>query len=181
MPDPLTKVIAGKTTDSSEYGDDYVDEFRRVLDTYAPKAKRFLEWGAGYTTQLLAEHCERTQGELLLTVDNNPAYLRDVVKPLAGFAFLRSKAIDLTGPCTNDRDQGLNYSTFPLSLKTRFDFIFIDGRRRMECALMARMMCHAGSIVVLHDYRRERYQPVRTLFEIVEDGSQFRVMKPRAR
>ena len=29
----------------------------------------------------------------------------------------------------------------------------------------------------MHDYRRARYQPARALFEIVEDGQQFRVMR----
>ena len=37
----------------------------------------------------------------------------------------------------------------------------------------------ADGIVVLHDYRRRRYDMVRVLFDIVEDGSQFRVMRPK--
>ena len=35
--------------------------------------------------------------------------------------------------------------------------------------------CH----IVIHDYRRGRYQLVKALFDIVEDGPQFRVMKTR--
>jgi hypothetical protein len=38
-------------------------------------------------------------------------------------------------------------------------------------------LCHPDTIVVLHDYRRRRYQPVKALYEILEDGSQFRVMR----
>jgi hypothetical protein len=33
--------------------------------------------------------------------------------------------------------------------------------------------------VALHDYRRARYQPVRALYDVIEDGTQFRVMRRR--
>jgi predicted O-methyltransferase YrrM len=181
MQDLVSQTIAGVTTSSDEYGADYAEEFRRVLATYASGSRSFLEWGAGYTTQLIAEQCARNHGDLFLTMDENAKYLNDVTRPLAGYAFLRSVAMALKGPCVSDRDEGLNYSTYPLSLRRKFDFIFIDGRRRMECALMARLMSHKDTIVVLHDYRRARYQPIRMLFDIVEDGSQFRVMKVRVK
>jgi hypothetical protein len=41
------------------------------------------------------------------------------------------------------------------------------------------MIARPTSIVVIHDYRRTRYQPVLALFELIEDGQQFRVLKPR--
>jgi hypothetical protein len=40
-------------------------------------------------------------------------------------------------------------------------------------------MSHHETIVALHDYRRTRYQPVTALFDIVEDGPQFRVLRPK--
>jgi hypothetical protein len=86
----------------------------------------------------------------------------------------------VTGPCVDDRDTGLNYSTYPLSLGRQFDFIFIDGRRRMECAMMALLMARPDTIVAVHDYRRTRYQPVHAFYRIIEDGPQFRVMVPRS-
>jgi hypothetical protein len=48
----------------------------------------------------------------------------------------------------------------------------------MECAMVATLVSHSGTIVILHDYRRARYQSVRLLFDIIEDGPQFRVMRP---
>src|SRR5215207_445590 len=76
-------------------------------------------------------------------------------------------------------DPELAYSTSPLLLGEVFDFIYIGGRRRMECALTSALLAHEETIIVLHDYRRGRYQPIRALFDIVEDGVAFRVMKPR--
>jgi hypothetical protein len=87
-------------------------------------------------------------------------------------------AADLIGPKLSDRDPELNYAMLPLGWGRKFDFIYIDGRRRMECAMVATLVSHSGTIVILHDYRRARYQSVRLLFDIIEDGPQFRVMRP---
>jgi hypothetical protein len=87
------------------------------------------------------------------------------------------KCLDRVGPTRSNSDQELNYSTFPLSLKKTFDIILIDGRRRMECAFIAATLCHEKTLVILHDYRRARYQPVLALFDVVEDGAQFRVLR----
>lgn len=166
-------------TRSDRYGDDYADEFRRVLATYAANARRYLEWGAGYTTVMTCEHCASVGAEMFLTLDDNRPYLLDVIEPLRRYRFLKAGAFGLRGSCETDRDDDWNYSTFPLSYKTTFDFIFIDGRRRLECAFIASLMVHDQSIVVIHDYRRRRYQSITALFEVIEDGSQFRVMRPR--
>jgi hypothetical protein len=178
--DLMTLAVAGTELQSDRYGADYVSEFRRVLrEMVVRRTGNLLEWGAGFTTRVLVEYARETNANLLLTIDDKPDYLNDVIAPFGPLPFLRAEAIDLTGPRLSDRDPELNYSTFPLSLNKTFDVIFIDGRRRMECAFVAALLSHEDTTVVLHDYRRTRYQHVRALFEIVEDGPQFRVMKLR--
>ncbi len=54
--------------------------------------------------------------------------------------------------------------------------IFIDGRRRRECAFTARLSANQDALVIIHD---SRHQAVLALFEIVEDGPRFRVTPPR--
>lgn len=49
----------------------------------------------------------------------------------------------------------------------------------MECAFIAMLLCHEKTIVVVHDYRRLRYQPILALFDLIEDGREFRVLKSR--
>jgi hypothetical protein len=49
----------------------------------------------------------------------------------------------------------------------------------MECAFVASVLSHAATAVVIHDYRRARYQPVLALFDVVEDGEEFRVLRVR--
>jgi hypothetical protein len=143
-----------------------------------------LEWGLGNSsTRYLIDARETLGLGSLYSFENVQGYFDTVLANLPQWVEFHPFCIDLTGPTTNDRDQGYNYATFPLSLGRKFDIIFIDGRRRMECALTAAQLCHNDTIVFLHDYRRQRYQSIRMLFDIVEDGTQFRVMrlKPQLR
>lgn len=171
--------IGGSELKSTQYGSDYSSEFRRILREYVPSsAKNYLEWGAGYTTKMVIEHIGERDVDMFVTIDNNSSYLRDVVKDLTS-PYLHPVPISVDGPCRSDRDKGYNYSSYPLSLNRKFDFIFIDGRRRVECAFVSSLVCHDDTVVVMHDYRRERYQSVRALYDVIEDGVQFRVMKRR--
>jgi len=68
----------------------------------------------------------------------------------------------------------------PISFGGKFDFIFIDGRRRMECAFVAALLASEDAVIVIHDYRRNRYQTILSLFDVVEDGPQFRVLRVKS-
>jgi hypothetical protein len=164
------------------YGPVYIPEYQRVLGAHVREGTvNVLEWGSGLTTQIMARHLERLPGvELFLTIDEDPVFQRAIFAKRARPAFLKDVTMELRGSCHSPADPALNYSTFPLSFGRKFDFIFIDGRRRMECAFMAALLSHENTTIVLHDYRRYRYQPVTALFDIVEDGPEFRVMRPRA-
>ncbi len=173
--------FSGKTVRGAAYGHGYLSELCRILDTYVEAAaKSVLEWGSGLTTQVLAEYGQtKWNTELLLTIDNNRSYQEAVFANRAKPAFLMAKCLDQIGPTRSSADQGFNYSTFPISLKKTFDLVLIDGRRRVECAFIAATVCDAETLVILHDYRRERYQPILALFDVVEDGPQFRVLRLR--
>ena len=176
----ISRKILGKEIKSSQYGRDYISEFRRVIETYVDKdAKHYLEWGTGYTTVVMAEIAARTGAKKLVTIDSHAKYMQEFVLPFAHESFLDARALSIDGPCVNDRDTGLNYTSYPLSLGIKFDFIFIDGRRRMECAFVSSLLSHDLTIIVIHDYRRLRYQPIWALFDLIEDGTQFRVMRRR--
>jgi hypothetical protein len=171
----------GKEISPSTYGPDYISELCRVLDAYHPNEVRsILEWGSGLTTQVFADYGSRNWGtDLFVTIDENAAYQSCIFAGRTRPKFLLEKVLPQVGPGLNQQDPQLSYSTFPLILGTRFDVIFIDGRRRMECAFVAAIMCRPETIIILHDYRRSRYQPVLALFDLIEDGSQFRVMRLR--
>lgn len=170
---------AGEVRDAGTFGHDFLPELDRVVRSLAPGAKNFLEWGTGLSTLLLAEIAAERFGTLV-TIDHAEEYARSVLSSIPATMPVRSLTADLTGPKLSQADTGLNYSSLPLALGRDFDFIYIDGRRRMECAWTAFILSSPETIVVLHDYRRARYQQVKMFFEIVEDGPHFRVMRPRA-
>jgi len=172
--------VFGKVRRSDAFGSDYLSEFRRVLQQHVkPVTRAFLEWGAGNTTLAIIEWRDALAVDHFFSIEDNASYLDELICQFPRWTGFHPLHADLRGPVANNRDPELNYSTLPLSLELQFDFIFIDGRRRLECAFIAAQICHADSVVVLHDYRRHRYQPIKALYDIVEDGSQFRVMRPR--
>ncbi len=169
---------AGEVCKAASFGTDYIAELERVAGTFAPAARTFLEWGTGVSTILLAGIAGQRAGAFI-SIDDNAEYARSAVSGIQPPAIVRSLVADLTGPTLGQVDAGLNYSSLPVSLGMDFDFIYIDGRRRMECAHTAFVLSSPATIVVLHDYRRTRYQAVKVFFEVIEDGPQFRVMKAR--
>lgn len=171
----------GKRKDPEMYGRDYLPEFCRVLNEYVPEAEHILEWGSGLTSQVLVIYAlSKWNSESFVSVDENKGYQEAVFAGNFRQAFVRPVCVDTVGPRRGNNDPELNCSSYPLSLATTFDLIFIDGRRRMECALVGLMVSHPQTVVVLHDYGRTRYQAILALFETIEDGPQFRVMRPRA-
>ncbi len=174
--------MANKSLGSRRYGDDYLAEFRRIILTHVrPVTGQFLEWGAGNTSLALAKRRQELGVRRLVSIDDNEEYLDAVRKQLAGWAGFEAHCMDLRGPKASNRDPEPNYATLPLTWDREFDFIYIDGRRRLECALGAAIISRPHTVVALHDYRRARYQPVKALFEIIEDGPQFRVMRANGR
>jgi hypothetical protein len=169
----------GQVSDAATlFGADYIPELRRIVDTHAPAAATFLEWGTGVSTLLFAEIAGERSGAFV-SIDHHAEYARSAVAGIRPPAIVRSLVADLEGPMLGQDDPGCNYSSLPLSLGMDFDFIYIDGRRRIECAHTAFLLSSPSTIVVLHDYRRERYQAVKVLFDVLEDGSQFRVLKAK--
>ena len=166
---------------AASFGDDYLSEFDRVLDRYlATRPGYLLEWGTGHTTLELLPRLDRIGCRLFVTIDDSRDYVDEVFRGIEPRSWLRSVVQDRVGPKLSRADPELAYSTYPLLVGHRFDFIYIDGRRRMECALVAALLAHEETIVVIHDHARSRYQPIRALFDIVEDGKQFRVLRARA-
>jgi predicted O-methyltransferase YrrM len=151
----------------------FITELRSLIP---PHAKKFLEWGAGCSTLLLQEIARARKGDLL-TIDHTEEYLDSLSTRLDPIV-TRWRLLDLTGPRRGQDDQEPNYASFPLALRETFDFILIDGRRRVECAVTALAVAAPGAVVTLHDYRRARYQTVSLLWDVT-DGPQFRRLRKK--
>lgn len=155
----------------------YLDSMRYIASRYSNKTGNILEWGSGVSTLVLSELVSQNEKGFLLTIDNDKNYLTSVVDAIDNKKRVVALGIDLIGPRESQSDVCLNYSSYPLRFAEEFDVIYIDGRRRMECALTAAIISHEDTVVFIHDYRRARYQTAMALFDVIEDGPHFRVMK----
>ncbi|HVG08261.1 MAG TPA: hypothetical protein VNM67_11185 [Thermoanaerobaculia bacterium] len=126
----------GEKRDHLTFGNDFLPELERVVAAHSPNGSKYLEWGAGLSTLLLTDLASRCFGTVV-SVEHNTEYADSVLSHVRHPATLQLFAVDLNGPRLSQSDTGLNYGTLPLSLGIDFDFILIDGRRRLECAYSA--------------------------------------------
>jgi predicted O-methyltransferase YrrM len=154
-----------------------VPGFLEELASYIPDtAKHFLEWGGGCST-LYFQELARKQGGTSLTLEHDLKFFTSIARKM-DFDGAEIILQNLEGPRESQKDQGLNYATYPLSREKKFDVILIDGRRRVECAVAALLCAHKDTVILMHDYRRLRYQLVNIFYD-VEDGAQFRKLIPK--
>lgn len=63
----------------------------------------------------------------------------------------------------------------------QLDLVFIDGRFRVQCALMAAISCRAGTRVVIHDYfTRPYYQEIEAFLDYVAKADSLVVFAAKA-
>jgi hypothetical protein len=172
--------FAGREYTEGEFGPDYVPEFTRMIDAYLPRPPRSIrEWGTGITSLVLLERAAQWNTDLFLTIDTNAEYQQAVFGERPVPALLDARCLDTIGPRATQSDPEYTYSSLPLSLGRKFDLIIVDGRRRVECAYIAALVSHEDTLVLLHDYRRARYQSILAVYDVVEDGNQFRALRVR--
>lgn len=162
----------------------YLNLLHSILHVHAPDALgAVLEWGTGHSTAYLLELAQARGAERLVTLDHHGAYQKRIVEALGKAPLLEAHAVSLVGArVAKGRDTSHNYATFPLSLNTKFGLIYIDGRRRNECMLVARELLAPSGVVICHDATRTRYELGFQLFELIsayERAGGFRVMTLR--
>ena len=169
----------GKRVSEDNYGRDYAEDFRYILREYAPrKTGSILEWGSGLTTLIAQSMLDEIGARQLTSIENDKEFC-DSMAGRVSDPRVRLVLRDLTGATAGQDDVGDNYTTYPLHACETFDLVFIDGRRRLECAYVAALVGHEDTVVFMHDFRRSRYQAILGLYEIAEERRQFRIMKLR--
>jgi hypothetical protein len=153
------------------------EELLSLLEHHAKRARRFLEWGTGDNTAIMAGVASRRKAELMLSIDHRADHLRRIVAQLPRYPFLHPRVIDAEETCETDGDSDPLYVAYPSLLGITFDVILIAGRWRMECAMTARMLLAPRGIVLFHDWQRPRYQPLRELFNVIQESPEFLVLR----
>src|SRR5690606_20158839 len=150
-----------------------------ILERLLDKEMIGFEYGSGMSTIFIAERIRH-----LTSVEHNEHWFENVQKKLKEsklenvdyhciprsdkpdkreYAFLEIYGLD---PQFQVRDDYHDYFTFVTRFPNHhFDFIFIDGRARVECALNALPKLKEGGMLVLDNSDRERYAPVFNVLE----------------
>jgi hypothetical protein len=150
------------------FGPDYEKSLRTILHERCGKAVNFLEWGAGNSSAIILDFLGSRQDAFFLVIDHDEAYLAKAAAALKFDPRLHVRCLPLAGYCRGESDPEPNYASYPRILGRLFDFVYVDGRRRLECVLNAGACLSDNGIIVLHDYARQRYGLVRSLFDQVE-------------
>ena len=158
-------------------GDSMPEELLSLLNRHAVSARRLLEWGTGDNTAIMAGFAHIRGAELLLSIDHRAEHLRAVVEQLPRYAFLHARFIDAEELSEFGSDIDIAYVAYPSLLGISFDVILIAGRWRMECAMLARTLLEPDGIVVFHDWKHRRYEPLRELFQVLEESREFLVLR----
>jgi len=129
------------------------------------KPKKILEWGPGYSTQIMRKECP---GAKIISFENKKEWYE-----IWASKFIKEKThIDLRFK------RGRSYY-YP-KLEERFDLIFIDGRYRVECLITAYHYLEKDRVVFLHDSRRHAYDRGVGIWEVKEKGDNTVVLvKPK--
>lgn len=115
----------------------------------AVRPDEMLEWGPGRSTELML--AGGAEGSRLVSIEHDPRWVGEIRTKLGTVERWDLRQV----PCT-DRDS--SYATCALDLGRKFDLIFIDGRRRVECLLVALRVVRKGHLILMHDFCRKNYQ-----------------------
>lgn len=142
--------------------------FRNILLRWLAYVKpgRAFEWGPGLSTELILA----SPGVLLTSVEHCKAWYDKAVAQFGDQAHILLKDV-------NARNS--DYATCMLELGP-VDFVFIDGRRRVECAVVSMTHLKPGGVIMIHDWCRTNYSDVlRHYAEILEVVDNTAVLRPK--
>jgi predicted O-methyltransferase YrrM len=118
-----------------------------------------LEWGSGgstvYFTRFLRNHSIPYSWTSL---EYNARWARDVERELAGDSDTTVVLIDVGNDRVLQRYTEMEeYIAYPRTTGKKFDFVFIDGRKRRRCLLEALHLLNENGVALLHDAERRYY------------------------
>lgn len=112
------------------------------------KPRRILEWGPGYSSQLMHECCPKAE---IISIEHDEKWYNKAIEKHGKYATIY--LVPLNGKPSK-------YSTWPLLQKfDLFDLIFIDGRQRLSCLIVASQILNSSGRIILHDAKRLEYKP----------------------
>ena len=140
--------------------DSYKEALIKVLAEFKPKT--VLEWGPGVSTLIMQDF---PSVKLIDTVEHNPAWW--------------AKWKDKFGTKVKlYLEENLRNYPYVYRGEFKYDLIFVDGKDRESCLVVAQGLIKEDGIVILHDAERESYKSFIDNFQFVfyEDDGHTSIM-----
>lgn len=140
------------------------------------KNKKVLEYGSGQSTIEISEKCKE-----IISIEHQEEWYNKILskKPSNCEIVLRKPSLLYTeGGHDGTYDEFKNYIEYPLS-RAPYDIILIDGRARIGCASICKLLGHKDTIVFIHDFERPEYQGALNFLKLitaVETMSKFKII-----
>jgi predicted O-methyltransferase YrrM len=141
----------------------FAPHLRRWVATLKPE--RVLEWGPGESTRIIREAAPEA---LIVSIEHQRRYAE--IARTTGHSHV---------VCIDAQTRASRYGAHAAMLGEPFQLIFVDGRRRVECALWACAMLAHDGVILMHDWERPEYSILRPLIDIVEDHGDTVVFQPK--
>ena len=154
----------------------HIREFHEIISSLNFNPKYILEWGSGLSSYILSDFCLKWDSKLFLTIDHSKEYQSGILENLEKPTCIEVCTMDLIGAIWPWDQNIYNYATYPFSKKAKFDLIYIDGRRRNECMLVASKVLSEKGILIVHDIWRRRYELGRNLFKEVNRLDEYAIL-----
>jgi hypothetical protein len=164
---------------SGRYDENFLGEFRELIERFAPKATRFVEWGSGETTKILCAVASDRSDPIVFSIDANDAYQRSVAASAPWYGFLHFRCLALQQPPASQDAPLPLCSDYPLLIGLEFDLAVIDGRRCGEYADVAAQILTEAGVILVHDWRQSEHANWRGSFDVVFEGERFLVLRPK--
>jgi protein O-GlcNAc transferase len=138
---------------------------------------KVLEYGSGNSTIEISKKVKE-----VISIEHQESWFNNISQQVSDNCkiILKSPNLHYTegGHC-GTYEEFKDYVDSPIGLGP-FDIILIDGRARVWCASIAEKVSHKDTIIFVHDFDREEYQPILNYLELierVENMAKFKVKK----
>lgn len=128
------------------------------------KSLNILEWGSGNGTIYFSKFLKQKKVSFKwIAIEHFIPWYKKVVSMIKENDLSGDVECYLKSP-TDEPDKNIqetfdlyDYLNFPLTLGIKFDFVFVDGRKRTECLKKASKLLDPEGVLFLHDAEREWY------------------------
>ena len=126
--------------------------------------KKVLEYGSGESTFEIANICRE-----VISIEHDKQWYEKNINDIPNNCklFLVEPDLPYYGNHCGTYDEFKSYIEYPIQFAP-FDIIFIDGRARVGCSSICKLLGDKNTIIFIHDFDRHEYQESLNYLELID-------------